>query len=128
MQRERIAMISREVHRICKYDGCNLGCKYRHLKPDCVNYAIADCMLSQRVVIPPCKVGDILYQVTRNFVSEFKVRFIEISTCGNVFLHTDLISGIILTGEIFNENEIGKTIFLSKEEAIKTLKTEKNVI
>ena len=69
----------------------------------------------------PCKVGDVVYQVTRNFISEFRVRFVEIATCGNLFLHTDLISGIVYTGEVFSESDIGKTVFLAREDAEKTL-------
>ncbi len=69
----------------------------------------------------PCKEGDVVYQVTRNFISEFRVRFVEIATCGNLFLHTDLISGIVYTGEVFSESDIGKTVFLTREEAEKAL-------
>ena len=69
----------------------------------------------------PCKVGDVVYQVTRNFISEFRVRFVEIATCGNLFLHTDLISVIVYTGEFFSESDIGKTVFLTREEAEKAL-------
>ena len=83
---------------------------------------IAEYLLANGVIVPPCKVGDTVYQVTRNFISEFRVRFIEISTCGNLFLHTNLINGIVYTGEIFSKSEIGKTIFLTKEEAEKALK------
>ena len=80
-----------------------------------------------RFVELPCKVGDVVYQVTRNFISEFRVRFVEIATCGNLFLHTDLISGIIYTGDVFSESDIGKTVFLTREEAEKALKErEKN--
>lgn len=82
----------------------------------------ADHLIANGVIVPPCKVGDTVYQVTRDFISEFRVRFIEISTCGNLFLHTDLISGIIHTGEIFPESEIGKTVFLTREEAEAKLK------
>ena len=69
-----------------------------------------------------CKVGDVVYQVTRNFISEFRVRFVEIATCGNLFLHTDLISGIVYTGDVFSESDIGKTVFLTREEAEAALK------
>lgn len=82
---------------------------------------IADCLIGNGVIVPPCKVGDAVYQVTRNFISEFRVRFIEIATCGNLFLHTDLISGIVYTGEVFSESDIGKTVFLTREEAEKVL-------
>ena len=75
-----------------------------------------------RYIELPCKVGDVMYQVTRNFISEFRVRFVEIATCGNLFLHTDLISGIVYTGEVFSESDIGKTVFLTREEAEKALK------
>ena len=74
-----------------------------------------------RYIELPCKVGDVMYQVTRNFISEFRVRFVEIATCGNLFLHTDLISGIVYTGEVFSESDIGKTVFLTREEAEKAL-------
>ena len=78
---------------------------------------ISDYLLANGVIVPPCKVGDVVYQVTRTFISEFRVRFIEIATCGNMFLHTDLIKGIVYTGEVFSDSEIGKTVFLTKEEA-----------
>ena len=74
-----------------------------------------------RFIELPCKVGDVVYQVTRNFISEFRVRFVEIATCGNLFLHTDLISVIVYTGEVFSESDIGKTVFLTREEAEKAL-------
>lgn len=83
---------------------------------------VADYLIENGVIVPPCKVGDRLYQVTRNFISEFRVRFIEIATCENLFLHTDIISGIIHTGEVFPASVIGKTVFLTKEEAEKALK------
>ena len=87
-----------------------------------VNGGCKDFAEKSRFIELPCKVGDVVYQVTRNFISEFRVRFVEIATCGNVFLHTDLISGIIYTGEVFSESDIGKTVFLTREEAEKALK------
>lgn len=75
-----------------------------------------------RLVVLPCVVGDILHKLTRDFISEYRVVFIEISTCGNLFFHTKLIKGINDTGEIFSEDMIGKTIFLTKEAAEKALK------
>lgn len=81
----------------------------------------ADYLIEHGVIVSPCKVGDTVYQATRNFISEFRVRFVEIATCGNLFLHTDLISGIVYTGEVFSESDIGKTVFLTREEAEKAL-------
>ncbi|MBQ7296435.1 MAG: hypothetical protein IJW86_09635 [Clostridia bacterium] len=83
--------------------------------------AYAERILSDGWIRPPCKVGASIYEITRNFISEFRVRFIEIGTCSNLFLHTDLVSGIVYSGEVFPESEIGKTVFLTREEAEKTL-------
>lgn len=74
------------------------------------------------IVELPCKVGDTVYQITRNFISEFRVRFIEVSKYDCIYIHTDIMDGIIFTGEIFSEDEIGKIVFLSREEAEKALK------
>ncbi len=75
-----------------------------------------------RLVVLPCKVGDVLYKPTRSFVSEYKVRFIEVSSCNCLFLHTSVVKGINDSGETFKEDDIGKTVFLTKEEAEKALK------
>ena len=87
---------------------------------------VADYLLANGVIVPPCKVGASIYEITRNFISEFRVRFIEIGTCSNLFLHTDLVSGIVYSGEVFHESEIGKTVFLTREEAEKALKEREN--
>lgn len=70
----------------------------------------------------PCKVGDRLYQPTGDIVSEFIVGCIEVSTCHNLFFHTTLVKGVNMTGEIFSEDEIGKTVFLTKDQAEAALK------
>ena len=102
------------------YDVCYK--KPDHFDDLSVNGGCKDFADKSRYIELPCNVGDVVYQVTRNFISEFRVRFVEIATCGNVFLHTDLISGIIYTGEVFSESDIGKTVFLTREKAEKALK------
>lgn len=75
-----------------------------------------------RLLELPCKAGDILYKPTRNFVSKYRIVFIEVSTCNNIFLHTRVIEGINDTGEVFGGDSIGKTVFLTKEAAETALK------
>lgn len=75
-----------------------------------------------RCVILPCKIGDIVYQITKNFISEFKVFYIEISTCENIFIHTHLLKGINMTGEVFPSTRIEKDLFLSYKEAEQAMK------
>ena len=107
------------------YEACQSWIRHGTALWDDFHYSVEDCPFYEdksEWVHLPCKVGDVVYQVTRNFISEFRVRFVEIATCVNLFLHTDLISGIVYTGEVFSESDIGKTVFLTREEAEKVLK------
>ena len=71
-----------------------------------------------RVVVPPCKVGDTVYEVTsRKTISEYRVKAIRVELfC--VFIEWDIVAGFV-DKSIFgvSVNEIGKTVFLTREEA-----------
>ncbi len=75
-----------------------------------------------RVVVLPCKVGDRLYEVTgRKTISVYKVRAIRVKLFG-LFIEWDIEEGFVwqsLAG--INAGEIGKTVFLTREEAEKAL-------
>ena len=76
-----------------------------------------------RLVVLPCKVGDMLYEVTgRKTISVYKVRAIRVELFG-LFIEWDIVEGFVwqsLAG--INAEEIGKTVFLTREEAEKALK------
>ena len=79
-----------------------------------------------RVVVPPCKVGDRLYEVTgRKTISVYKVKAIRVELfC--LFIEWDIVEGFVwqsLSG--INAGEIGKTVFLTREEAEKALEAMK---
>ena len=57
----------------------------------------------------PCKVGDIVYQVDSERIYESTVR--------NIIYDTD--------GIAFDERAIGKSVFLTREEAVKALEERK---
>ena len=80
-----------------------------------------------RVVMPPCKVGDRLYEVTgRKTISVYKVKAIRVELFG-LFIEWDIVEGFVwqsLSG--INAGEIGKTVFLTREEAEKALEAMKD--
>ena len=80
-----------------------------------------------RVVVLPCKVGDRLYEVTgRKTISVYKVKAIRVELFG-LFIEWDIVEGFVwqsLAG--INAGEIGKTVFLTREEAEKALGAMKN--
>ena len=80
-----------------------------------------------RVVVRPCKVGDTVYEVTsRKTISEYRVKAIRVELfC--TFIEWDIAAGFV-DKSIFGVpvDEIGKTVFLTREEAEKALEAMKN--
>lgn len=80
-----------------------------------------------RLVVPPCKVGDTVYEVTsRKTISEYRVKAIRVELfC--TFIEWDITAGFV-DKSIFGVpvDEIGKTVFLTREEAEKALEAKKN--
>ena len=96
-------------------------CSYTRLRE------LAEADKDGRVVVLPCKVGDRLYEVTgRKTISVYKVRAIRVELFG-LFIEWDIVEGVVwqsLSG--INAGEIGKTVFLTHEEAKKALEGKRN--
>lgn len=75
---------------------------------------VADYLLSSGVIVPPCKVGDKVY-VFANEIRQKEIQKIEIGKNG----YMALVFGTTIYDNI---NQIGKTVFLTREEAEKALK------
>lgn len=85
---------------------------------------IADYLLANGVIVPPCKAEDILYQIVdmshtacKSFVSDFSIKVLP-----HQIYYLNLMGGV---SAIPFEN-FGKTVFLTKEEAEKALEGMKN--
>ncbi len=89
---------------------------------------LADADKDGRLVVLPCKVGDTVYEVTsRKTISEYRVKAIRVELfC--TFIEWDIVAGFV-DKSIFGVSvgEIGKTVFLTREEAEKALEVMKNV-
>lgn len=79
-----------------------------------------------RLVVLPCKVGDRLYEVTgRKTISVYKVKAIRVELF-SLFIEWEIVEGFVwqsLSG--INAGEIGKAVFLNREEAEKALEAMK---
>ena len=69
----------------------------------------------------PCKVGDTVYSITRDFISEYNIRNFICYDNGNIFFDWKGVKGIYLNIKGFHIDDIGKTVFLTKEAAEKAL-------
>lgn len=75
-----------------------------------------------RLVVLPCKIGDTVYEANkRGFISTYKVISIHISDC-SVLIGWELIDGIYSNLNGFEASALGKTVFLTREEAESALK------
>lgn len=87
---------------------------------------LAEADKAGRVVALPCNVGDRLYEVTgRKTISVYKVKAIRVELFG-LFIEWDIVEGFVwqsLSG--VSAGEIGKTVFLIREEAEKALEAMK---
>ena len=84
---------------------------------------IAEHLIENGVIVPPCKVGDTLYEPTdRGTISEYEVLAVRVELF-STFVEWKIKEGIVwrYVQEI-NSNEIGKTVFLPHEEAERALK------
>ena len=89
--------------------------------------ALADHLLANGVIVPPCKVGDTVYYLNtqyhmalyRNKVYEAKVVRIVVTSLGAALvIHIRDESGCC---EVPDIRDFGKTVFLTREEAEKEL-------
>jgi len=82
----------------------------------CAEY-LADYLLANGVIVPPCKVGDKVYTVgvfSGQIISSEVVSII--STKNDCFLHLENETVVCVS------QQLGKTVFLTKEEAEEKLK------
>ena len=89
----------------------------------------ADYLLANGVIVPPCKVGDTVYKISRNKVKECKVVFMGISAdekCSHFNFVENYADGTFYKSYSMVFDVIGKTVFLTKEEAEQALKEREN--
>lgn len=90
---------------------------------------LADHLLANGVIVPPCKVGDKVYKITRNKVKECEVVFIGISAkekCSYFNFVENYADGTFYKSYSMDFDVIGKTVFLTREEAERKLKELKD--
>lgn len=74
-----------------------------------------------RLLKLPCKVGDTVYAITRDFISEYTICSIEKYNEGFVFIWR-CEKGIYINVRGFTDYDIGKTVFITQAEAEQKLK------
>ena len=96
---------------------CDPNCKYANLK-SCYEERTADYLIENGVIVPLINETDTVYVVLLNKVLKFDI--ISVNLFQNRLLYKGQ-HGLNLL-HIFRPSDIGKTVFLTREEAEKALK------
>ena len=91
--------------------------------PEFVQKIVED-LIKHDTIVPPCKVGDTLYVISQMkdkrilpFVNEYEATYIQVGKRKCKVYHEK--DGFI---KIFLQDDFGKTVFLTREEAERSLK------
>lgn len=127
--RDRLVKMLAEGRELCEKiqcEGCRRSCKGLN---DCIANVQAEHLLANGVIVPPCKVGDTVYHLT-SVDTHAELGVIEIfegKVCSvskdekDLWLFCRYDNGL---NYWYTEMEIGKTVFLTREEAEQALKGE----
>ena len=82
----------------------------------------ADCLIENGAILPPCKVGDTLYDISE-FVNGCSYPEIYEYTCEYITIFKDKDGETVFEIDAINFrfNDFGKTVFLTREDAEKAL-------
>ena len=96
--------------------------------------SVADHLIANGVIVPPCKVGDIVYAVSRN--TETNIVAVHRGYIGSIDIRSEGNYLFICHEGFDNEpyfknicgkfEDFGKTVFLSREDAERALKETQN--
>lgn len=97
-----------------------------HPETDCQLLLIADHLIENGVILPPVKVGDVVYCIQWRFNDltlkrEFKIKPVFVSYMKAEILNTRVDWMLECEGLIFLNSDIGKNVFLSRKQAEKAL-------
>ena len=96
-----------------------------HAYETITNEQIADYLLENGVIVPPCKVGDTVYVLYNKEVYKTKVFSMVAETEDNKWVY--ILKCKIFNGiSMFKKFLFGKTVFLTREEAERALEVVKN--
>lgn len=124
--RNRLIKLFRGATINCEKEIRCINCEYNR-KKECKIERKVDCLLANGVIVPPCKVGDIVHKVANDkrvkIPYECKVVGFWISedeNCNSAHL-VRYVNGVFDCSFSVPFTNFGKTVFLTREEAEKAL-------
>lgn len=113
MRERLIELLNKKYDHFCDQCGVNKDSRYTE--------SLADYLLANGVIVPPCKVGDTVYSNVLGEIEGFVVVSMELAYMAKGFVG-EFVSNNGTYPMLFKFENIGKTVFLTKEEAERALK------
>lgn len=115
--KERLIELIRQAKKTTKEANCDI---HREM-------LIADFLLANGVIVPPCNVGDMVYEITSGKVLSCTVEKIDISLTDrmSMFIDVSIHYPTYSATETIEMDYFGKTVFLTEAEAEKALREHK---
>lgn len=126
LMRDKLVELILKAREECASTSC-FQCEYqdKEMPKDCVPRLIADHLLSNGVIVPPCKVGQPVWRLYEWTFKDAEIREGKVSMLQQK-ADKSWKFRISVNSSIYDisTDEIGKTVFLTKEEAEQALKGE----
>lgn len=115
--RDRLVELMEDIILSCKSSLC-ADCEHLNVGyPHCMGVHFADHLVANGVVCPPCKIGDTIYTVGFH-----TGQILESTVYAITFCSDDVLLLMENTTFVSVEQQLGKTVFLTKPEAEQKLK------
>lgn len=130
MRDRLIELLTTEIE--CNKDGhgdCSM-CPYKYADKECERHIAeltANFLLANGIIVPPCRVGDTVWYLHQNLGEVFKAVVVSVEynffTKPQEWLTIEYVTPILGTSEYKSRIDLmlGKTVFLSREEAEQAL-------
>ena len=86
---------------------------------------IADDLIANGVVVPPCKIRTKIYKIVLGKIYEYEVASYTVDAEGFSFIHLAYVEGNTIYGVTHRIEEFNKQYYLAREDAERALKGEK---
>ena len=122
MRDRLIELLKKEQEARCKYTREKIQEMLQGNLRECLRTGFefsADYLLENGVIVPPCKVGQVLFVIESGRIIESKVKEYKYSSNSQNGVHWHIIFEELFA---MSEAHIGKTVFYTRKEAMQALK------
>lgn len=124
--RERLAQLLRSKscwNNDCPEGGCE-KCDYIGINDETAEQ-IADYLIANGVVVPPCKIRTKVYKIVLGKIYEYEIASYTVDAEGFSFIHLAYMEGNTIYGVTHSIEEFNKQYYLAREDAERALKGDK---